>query len=139
MYINAAGLAAAVGHYRQCLPDSDDPPKGTPPHYQDTGETVISDLVSWSVIRGLAGVKAPFNGVDDLICEKKGLFYKSDSPGIKACMLNSAGATVSISEAKAACTVLCAPTGDVGIVVSQVDPEFRLSQIMTDHAVQRIG
>lgn len=98
MYIKAAGIAAAVGHYRQCLPDSDDPPQGTPPHYQDTGETVISDLISWSVIRGLAGVKALFNGVDDLICEEKGLLYKRDSPAIKACMLNSAGATVSILE-----------------------------------------
>ncbi len=98
MCIVAAGIAAAVGHYRQCLPDSDSPPKGTPPHYQDTGETVISDLVTWSLSRGLAKEKALFNGVDDLACEEAGILDKRDSPAVKACILNSAGATVSIPE-----------------------------------------
>lgn len=125
MYIEAAGIAAAVGHYRQCLPDSDFPPKGTPPHYQDTGETVISNLVTWSISRGLAGVKALFNGVDDLDCEEAGILHKRDSPAIKACMLNSAGATVSIPEVPYTVEALGVGTDATG---TQTPVRFRPNQ-----------
>lgn len=87
-----------MGHYRQSVPDSEGPPKGTPPHYQDTGEKVISDLVSLSLARGLAGEKALFNAVDDLDCADAGILKKRGSGGEKACMRDSAGATVTIPE-----------------------------------------
>ena len=125
MYIEAAVIAAAVGHYRQCLPDSDSPPKGTPPHYQDTGETVISNLVQLSIKRGQAGVQALFNGVDDLDCEEAGLLDKRDSSVVKACMLNSAGATVSIPEVPYTVEALGAGTDATG---TQIPMPFRPNQ-----------